>query len=85
MISELDTARMELDKKIREKRELMKAHAAYVEEMERQHSNRIDEMDTMVQQYRATIWQYEAKVEGLEKEVARLKVQPLKKPKVTHA
>lgn len=38
MISELDTARMELDNKIREKRELMQAHAAYVEEMERQHA-----------------------------------------------
>jgi len=69
MISELDTARMELDNKIREKRELMQAHAAYVEEMERQHALRVDELDTLVQQYRATIWQYEAKVEGLEKEL----------------
>merc|ERR1712086_849235 len=71
MISELDTARMELDNKIREKRELMQAHAAYVEEMERQHAGRVDELDTLVQQYRATIWQYESKVEGLEKELAR--------------
>ena len=62
MISELDTARMELDNKIREKRELMQAHAAYVEEMERQHALRVDELDTLVEQYRGTIWQYEAKV-----------------------
>jgi chromosome segregation ATPase len=67
MTSELDTARMELDNKIREKRELMQAHAAYIEEMERQHANRVDELDTLVQQYRGTIWSYEAKIEGLEK------------------
>merc|ERR1712216_411478 len=75
MISELDTARMELDKKIREKRELMQAHAAYVEEMERQHALRVDELDSLVQQYRSTIWQYESKVEGLEKELDRFKKQ----------
>jgi hypothetical protein len=67
MTSELDTARMELDNKIREKRELMQAHAAYIEEMERQHANRVDELDTLVQQYRGSIWSYEAKIEGLEK------------------
>merc|ERR1712216_829914 len=82
MISELDTARMELDNKIREKRELMQAHAAYVEEMERQHALRVDELDTLVQQYRATIWQYEAKVEGLEKELDNYKVAAAPRPKV---
>ena len=30
-------------------------------------SNRVDELDTLVQQYRGTIWSYEAKIEGLEK------------------
>merc|ERR1712072_312917 len=69
MQSELDTARMELDNKIREKRELMQAHAAYIEEMERQHANRVDELDTLVQQYRGKIWSYESKVEGLEKQL----------------
>eukprot|EP00656_Telonema_subtile_P008013 TRINITY_DN13769_c0_g1_i10.p1 TRINITY_DN13769_c0_g1~~TRINITY_DN13769_c0_g1_i10.p1 ORF type:complete len:496 (+),score=181.85 TRINITY_DN13769_c0_g1_i10:137-1624(+) len=67
MGSELDTSRMELDNKIREKRELMQAHAAYIEEMERQHANRVDELDTLVQQYRGKIWTYEAKMEGLQK------------------
>merc|ERR1712216_304970 len=75
MESELDTARMELDNKIREKRELMQAHAAYVEEMERQHALRVDELDSLVQQYRSTIWHYESKVEGLEKELDRFKKQ----------
>eukprot|EP00658_Telonema_sp_P-2_P009834 TRINITY_DN13663_c0_g2_i2.p1 TRINITY_DN13663_c0_g2~~TRINITY_DN13663_c0_g2_i2.p1 ORF type:complete len:398 (-),score=127.69 TRINITY_DN13663_c0_g2_i2:277-1470(-) len=69
MGSELDTSRMELDNKIREKRELMQAHAAYIEEMERQHANRVDELDTLVQQYRAKIWEYEAMVEGLQKQL----------------
>merc|ERR1712091_51937 len=73
MQSELDTARMELDNKIREKRELMQAHAAYIEEMERQHANRVDELDTLGQQYRGKIWAFEAKVEGLEKELDRSK------------
>merc|ERR1711934_194589 len=73
MQSELDTARMELDNKIREKRELMQAHAAYIEEMERQHANRVDELDTLVQQYRGKIWSYESKVEGLEAELDGLK------------
>jgi len=82
MISELDTARMELDNKIREKRELMQAHAAYVEEMERQHAGRVDELDTLVQQYRATIWQYESKVEGLEKELARSQQAAEPRPKM---
>merc|ERR1712196_307133 len=82
MISELDTARMELDNKIREKRELMQAHAAYVEEMERQHALRVDELDTLVQQYRATIWQYEAKVEGLEKELDNYKQAAAPRAKV---
>jgi len=82
MISELDTARMELDNKIREKRELMQAHAAYVEEMERQHALRVDELDTLVQQYRATIWQYESKVEGLEKELDNYKQAAAPRAKV---
>merc|ERR1711998_606567 len=82
MISELDTARMELDNKIREKRELMQAHAAYVEEMERQHAARVDELDTLVQQYRATIWQYESKVEGIEKELDRVKSEAAPRPKM---
>merc|ERR1711998_80053 len=82
MISELDTARMELDNKIREKRELMQAHAAYVEEMERQHAARVDELDTLVQQYRATIWQYESKVEGLEKELDHFKSEAAPRPKM---
>merc|ERR1712072_406303 len=82
MISELDTARMELDNKIREKRELMQAHASYVEEMERQHATRVDELDTLVQQYRATIWQYESKVEGLEKELDRSRQAQEPRPKM---
>jgi len=85
MISELDTARMELDNKIREKRELMQAHAAYVEEMERQHALRVDELDTLVEQYRGTIWQYEAKVEGLEKELEGFKQSSAPRAKVDMA
>merc|ERR1712010_259294 len=73
MQSELDTARMELDNKIREKRELMQAHAAYIEEMERQHANRVDELDTLGQQYRGKIWSFEAKIEGLEKQLDQFK------------
>jgi hypothetical protein len=50
--------------------------------MERQHALRVDELDSLVQQYRSTIWHYESKVEGLEKELDRFKKQAAPRPKV---
>jgi hypothetical protein len=43
---------------------------------------RVDELDTLVQQYRATIWQYESRVEGLEKELDHYKQAAAPRPKV---